>query len=1288
MYKDYNAYDKDDLTKENLLNDADFINDAAEFLETRRNQNLTDPEEIYDEFMEHMRYSDTNELTTIGDWQYAQDSDTDLKQNYARLLDAYDKMPMGRLSLKMAGDYALGIATAPSTIAGIFSGGITAIGAKAGISAAKLGIRTLAKQALKRPVLAATASAMATEGAIGLGQGALQEVTRVEAGKSIEGSQKKFTGGRTVATGVGSAIGAGVINLPIQYLLNRNKVLTNTKIDKAAFKLSKKNADDFYSEGSRAIANRAREASVITKDVLSKANKTSPKKVKDIRGTLTKLDSDLVRAGREIKRDLSPTETLIMGLPQEAIDNITAAAFRTLDVLDYKKGERVTERMRRLFADADLDTPDGEKAREILSSVSNILKEHILSYKQFSLVYYAEYSDAAKTLQSASKIRRGLGVRLDTTEEALGRLNTTATKATDDLLKAIDEIDNAGYALLSAEEAVAILGNKERGKSAAQILSKLALGTVKPETFQRVGKEIFSLDKMKLGVMTMQPKTTVRNNQNAGFRVIVDALTRASGNAIDLKNPIGNGTLDLTKAMLTPYETMALKKLFKKQFPQEAAKIFREGIDIESGTTNTIFAKIGRKVNILNTYSDNFWKSSVIATSLTRQLNDWKAPLSSAARRQILINRIGLHMGDADNVRATQYLDNLTERQYADLLKANDLQDPKLELKLLGYDKDFSLLDTVVPNPRDLAKAGVYTQKDGTIKIPNEAINKYNKYSQLKGEYDELLKKHDLEETYYNLKNTIYSGQFDLIPEKMLHQAMADAYDFVYQTPLSSETWMGKFAKGFIKAHGDYPFVLSTFMPFPRFVASQLKFINDHMPIMPFITRPLTKLGMKDKQKAKWLKKHGWFDTDWKPTAEGKKLFSKQMAGGMTLLAAYAWRAKQGDTNYWYEIKDSEGNNIDARAFYGPFSPFMLVADTIYRIQTGTSPQNFWRRLFYDSGQALLGSTFRTGVGLYAIDKMWDDLSTGDFERAVGNFLGDIVAAFNVPWYIVSDLYGTFDKEARKIPETRFGTDTRRVIGDEPFFEDLDDRLINIFDAMYWRGTRSMPDFPLRSWGESIGIPVDYLPERDYGRPARSPFQSGDLTKKEMIEGQVTGFNARKPKNAMQIEMGRLNLYAVDVYQRDSDELIDMYTRWYLSEIGLETNLNEHIENYVLRSEEYKNAGVEGKRMIFLRESKKIINEAKEFAKAQIDYEQQEMNKKLPEPERLNYSQTHIAAWNKVPKNIKKRIQEEYEETFGGEGTILADRNRKTFVANGYRTSPLLWGLDRFTDLRGKSGDL
>jgi hypothetical protein len=82
------------------------------------------------------------------------------------------------------------------------------------------------------------------------------------------------------------------------------------------------------------------------------------------------------------------------------------------------------------------------------------------------------------------------------------------------------------------------------------------------------------------------------------------------------------------------------------------------------------------------------------------------------------------------------------------------------------------------------------------------------------------------------------------------------------------------------------------------------------------------------------------------------------------------------------------------------------------------------------------------------------------------------------------------------------------------------------------------------------------------------------------------------------------------------------------------------------------------------------------------------MNKELPIEEQLSYSQVDIAAWNKVPRGIKKRIQEEYENNFLGEGSILADRDRKTFVVGGYRISPLLWALDRFKQLRGTTGDL
>ena len=68
---------------------------------------------------------------------------------------------------------------------------------------------------------------------------------------------------------------------------------------------------------------------------------------------------------------------------------------------------------------------------------------------------------------------------------------------------------------------------------------------------------------------------------------------------------------------------------------------------------------------------------------------------------------------------------------------------------------------------------------------------------------------------------------------------------------------------------------------------------------------------------------------DWKDRT------SKQLTGALLFTAAYAWRAKQGNTNKWYEMTDSQGNVIDGRPLYGPFAPFMLAADILYRTQVG-----------------------------------------------------------------------------------------------------------------------------------------------------------------------------------------------------------------------------------------------------------------------------------------------------------------------------------------------------------------
>jgi len=73
MKKAYNYLDPEDITAETLKADEDFLNDAANYLykSTEGDVDLTDPEEIYDEFAKRMRYHDVNELDTVSDLMYA-----------------------------------------------------------------------------------------------------------------------------------------------------------------------------------------------------------------------------------------------------------------------------------------------------------------------------------------------------------------------------------------------------------------------------------------------------------------------------------------------------------------------------------------------------------------------------------------------------------------------------------------------------------------------------------------------------------------------------------------------------------------------------------------------------------------------------------------------------------------------------------------------------------------------------------------------------------------------------------------------------------------------------------------------------------------------------------------------------------------------------------------------------------------------------------------------------------------------------------------------------------------
>lgn len=1026
MLKDYNKIDE--LDQDTLASDVDFIQDASIFLSERDgyNQDMT-PNEVYEAFMEHMRYQDVNEVTALRDLEYAQNANLEGKQRFGRLIDAYDKVNED-ISGRMLWDYGAGILTAPSTYLGIATGGTGKAAAVAGTQAARFGLRKVLSGALK---------AAAVEGAIGAGQGAAQEATRVETR-----IQKEFTGERTAMAGLSSAAVGGLINLPI-----------------GALQVKKANrANELYETAKAAEAERAAQASAISEEIIAGADQA---RVDGIKQKLNELDPVKVAEGRRIKKDLMPAETMEAAIGSDAINNITAAALRVQDKLEIREGDRITTALHRLL--------DTEKGMDEIADIRNILKEHNLSMDQFSLVFLAEISEAGRTLGSMARFSKAVkGKRPVKTE--VGKL--------------LDEADNlhaAGVSGLDAEDIVQLNENK------------------------KAGAYFRDLDRMRLGLMTSQLATTMRNNLNGGMRIAVDAATRAVDNMVNLRNPL-DGTFDVAKYAFNPYEGRVIQQLFREQFPEEAGKLFRQAADLSAVTgSETVMGKIGRKANVLNTMSDNFFKRAVIAASLKRRLSD-----------------------------------------------AN-----------------------------------------------------------------------------MDLYKMIEEGNLADIPEEILKDSIQDALEFTYQAGMKTSgpeaSYASKVAGGIIKAHRDMPFVISAFMPFPRYIANQMKFIYEHAPLIGML--PLDRLGSK--LPARTI---GEYTKDKLP---------KQLVGATMLYGAYEWRVQQGDDAAWYEMKDGKGDYIDGRPVYGPFAPFMLAADLIYRYQRGTMPTSI-DTYVRDGLQAMLGSTFRAGMGLYALDKLYQDARDGKGEKILAETLGNIINSYTLPAAVVKDFYGQFDPQSRMIPESRPGTS-----------EAAD---VNFFDIVFRRATRSLPDFPLNGYDQAM----------------LSPMKTGDVKAINPLEKQMFGFGKRE-KNEFEKELTRLGFTPYELYKRQPNEKLDLYTRQELSRDGGAYNLEQYMSKW-MQGEAYRNMTIEEQRVEFDREVKKVVQKAKKIANGRVEREAAQRS--------LPYSEADLQSWVDTPELVSDLVESEYRKLTGRD-SVTEDRNLILQLENGDRINVLQWALSLAKQRKG-----
>lgn len=579
--KSYNYLLAEDIDRENLVSNEEFIDDAANYIFKRTDgeMDLTDPDEIYDEFMNRMRRHDVNEVDTISDLMYAQEADEESKEEMSRLFSTYDKMEMSTEDFgQKVLDYGEGILTAPSTLAGVFTGGSAKVASVAGQQATK---------ALVRRALSSGLKAGAIESVIGAGQNVGQQATRMELDP-----EREFSGTELAITTAASAI-PGVVIGGAQGARKASQVLEAQELERqAAEGLARANAqaldnaDQTIKQASKDNPADVKEAEEIISELKPLVDETEK---------LDPLDPIRVKKGEEIKAGIETPEEFEIRLPPEKIQQLTAAILDLGKSVSRVKGQRITSAVARGLG-------EGTVPKEIFAE---IMEKYNLSGRDVGLILEADMSSYGRAMQAMGQLKKN----------HYGRL----TKLIDDA-RLISEETGVGRESANYMNELAVEGN----------ITKLLNGLNKGERLRRT-------------IMTSQPVTTVRNFFGGGARLTLDVFEdfiRASTNT--LYNGLIKAAPRLAdKFGLEPAEARSVfnsadigKYLFNKPEAQLIADMFRD-IDSEGYErffqgfvdasvagqkvgSGGFFEKTGNIFNFLNKASDNFYKKAAFAGELSR----------------------------------------------------------------------------------------------------------------------------------------------------------------------------------------------------------------------------------------------------------------------------------------------------------------------------------------------------------------------------------------------------------------------------------------------------------------------------------------------------------------------------------------------------------------------------------------------------------------------------------------------------------------------------------------------
>ena len=266
----------------------------------------------------------------------------------------------------------------------------------------------------------------------------------------------------------------------------------------------------------------------------------------------------------------------------------------------------------------------------------------------------------------------------------------------------------------------------------------------------------------------------------------------------------------------------------------------------------------------------------------------------------------------------------------------------------------------------------------------------------------------------------------------VLSEATDYAKRFTFQRDKgdNSSIWWG--AQGIQRIHKQYPFVSSGLdMPFPRYLANHLEYINDYTPI-GIVTGgmdQLEKLIYKKDAKSKSLV-GDMFKT-------GRDRTARQMTGTMlTMGGVWAAVEKAGEIDYSKFDITGTGDETNVGRVAGPWAANLLIGDWLYRsgivgdamvaagydlpegMPTTDNPMQ-WGSKGKKNVADVLGGMTDLNFDLDLVRIMGQSILDGNWTEEAQKKAGNIFATFTYPGTIARDVAGQLNPDVAGSPFTR-----------------------------------------------------------------------------------------------------------------------------------------------------------------------------------------------------------------------------------------------------------------------------